>query len=150
MTRERGGAAGLRVADCALRVACRRRGEDDAADDEDERRQPEGDTCNEAERVIDRRADVAVGGGEQGIRPENAVELVRLTTPAGHARRLVRLSEELLRNRGENTLAVATTDRVGCGHTDEKVARVVVSANGTPVPGLERGPARRSASRGSR
>src|SRR3954452_12067695 len=102
MTRERGGAAGLRVADCALRVACRRRGEDDPADDEDERRQPEGDACDEAERVIDRGADVAVGGGEQGIRPENAVELVRLATPAGHALRLVGLSEELVRNRGED------------------------------------------------
>jgi hypothetical protein len=43
----------------------------DARDDEDERRQPERVDGGEAERVVDRGADVAVGGGEERRRAEH-------------------------------------------------------------------------------
>ena len=66
--------AGLRVAHRPLRVRGGRRGEDEAADDEDERREPERDPGDEAERVVDRRADVAVSGREQRRRPKHPLE----------------------------------------------------------------------------
>ena len=77
-------AAGLRVADRALGVGRRRRGEDQPADQEDERRQPERDRRGDAERVVDRRADVAVRGREERRRPEHALEPLLLPpTPGG-------------------------------------------------------------------
>ena len=74
VAREARGAAGLRVADGAFGVRQRGGGEDQAGDDEDERRQAEREDGGDAERVVDRRADVAVGGGEERGRTEDAVE----------------------------------------------------------------------------
>ena len=48
------------------------------------RRQAEREERGYAEGVVDRRADVAVRGGEEGVRPEDALELVRLATPSCH------------------------------------------------------------------
>ena len=45
---------------------------------EDERRQAGGERGDEAERVVDRRADVAVGGREQRVDPEHALQSVEL------------------------------------------------------------------------
>ena len=96
--RERRGAAGLGVAHRSLGVRRGRRGEDEAADDEDERRQAERDARRQAERVVDRRADVAVGGRKEGVRPENAFELVGLPAPPGHARTLVTAADRYRRS----------------------------------------------------
>ena len=89
MPRERRGATGLGIPHRSLGIGRRRRCEDEAADDEDERREAERDACGQAEGVIDRRADVAVGGRKESVRPENAFELVGLPAPPGHARTLV-------------------------------------------------------------
>ena len=48
------------------------------------RRQPEREDGGYAEGVVDRGADVAVRGGEERVRPENALELVRLAAPPCH------------------------------------------------------------------
>ena len=74
-------AAGLGEAHRSLRVRRRRRGEDHARDHEDERRQPERVDRGEAERVVDRGADVAVGGSEERRRPEDALELDLAPSP---------------------------------------------------------------------
>ena len=85
MPREARGAAGLREARRAFRVGRRRRREHDAGDDEDERRQPERVDGREAERVVDRGADVAVGGREERGRAEHALHLDFTPPPAsGH------------------------------------------------------------------
>ena len=84
MPREARGAARLREAHRPLGVRRRRRREEEAGDDEDDRRQPEREEGGYAEGVVDRRADVAVRGGEEGVRPEDALELVRLATPSCH------------------------------------------------------------------
>ena len=81
-------AARLRVEDGALRVGGRRHREHDPRDQEDERRQPERVDGGEAERVVDRRADVAVGGREEGRCPEYPLEL-DLASPATWHRRSV-------------------------------------------------------------
>ena len=73
--REARRAAGLGVADGALGVGRRRAREDEARDQEDERRQPEREDGGDAERVVDRGADVAVRGREERRRPEDALEL---------------------------------------------------------------------------
>ena len=88
--REARGAAGLRVADRALGVRERGCGEEEPGDDEDERRQPEGEDRRDAERVVDRGADVAVRGREERRRPEHALE--PLLAASGHRRTLVRPS----------------------------------------------------------
>ena len=62
---EAGGAAGLRVHHRRLGVGGGGGGEDQAGDDEGDRGQAEGEGGGDAERVVDRGADVAVGGGEQ-------------------------------------------------------------------------------------
>ena len=62
---EAGGPAGLRVHDRRLRVGGRGEGEDHARDHERDRRQPEGERRGDAERVVDRRADVPVRRREQ-------------------------------------------------------------------------------------
>ena len=82
--REARRAAGLGVANRPLRVGRGGRGEDQPRDDEDERRQPERVDGGDAERVVDRRADVAVGRREQRGRPEHPLESVSLAPPAGH------------------------------------------------------------------
>jgi hypothetical protein len=85
---EAGRAAGLRVADGALGV---RRGggrEDHAGDHEHERRQAERVDSGQAERVVDRRADVAVRRREQRGRSEHPLERLLLPAPARHRRRL--------------------------------------------------------------
>src|SRR5205823_4843093 len=58
--------------------------EDEPADDEDDWRQAERDAGDEAERVIDRRADVAVGGREERRRAEDPLEAVTLTPAPWH------------------------------------------------------------------
>ena len=73
--REARRAAGLGEARRSLGVGRGRRGEDHARDHEDERRQPERVGGGEAERVVDRGADVPVGGGEERRRAEHALEL---------------------------------------------------------------------------
>src|SRR5437588_17833 len=55
---------------------------------EDDGRQPEREEGGYAEGVVDRGADVAVRSGEERVRPEDALELVRLATPPCHARML--------------------------------------------------------------
>jgi hypothetical protein len=82
--REARRAARLRVADRALGVRRGGRREDQPADDEDDRRQAERDRGSEAEGVVDRRADVPVGGREQGGRAEDALEPVALSAPPWH------------------------------------------------------------------
>ena len=90
VAREARGAAGLGIADRALRVGGGGGGEDDARDDEDERRQPEREDGREAERVVDRGADVAVGGSEERRRAQHALELDLPSSAAGHRRSLKR------------------------------------------------------------
>ena len=62
---EAGGAAGLGEHHRRLGVGGGGGGEDQAGDDEGDRGQAEGERGGDAERVVDRGADVAVGGGEQ-------------------------------------------------------------------------------------
>ncbi len=95
--REARRAACLRVADGALRVGRRRGDEEDPGDHEDERRQPERERGGQAERVVDRRADVAVRGREERRRAEHPLEAIRLLVPGAprpaglrDGRRLVR------------------------------------------------------------
>ena len=83
--REGGGAAGLRVAHRPLGVGGRGGGEDDPAQQEDDRRQAERERGGDAERVVDRGADVAVGGREERRRAEDALE-ARLADGDGGAR----------------------------------------------------------------
>src|SRR6185437_1253135 len=59
------GAAGLGAEDGRLGVGGGGGGEDQPGDDEGDRGQPEGERGGDAEGVVDRRADVSVGGGEQ-------------------------------------------------------------------------------------
>ena len=89
VAREARRAAGLGEADGALGVGGGGRGEEDAGDHEDERRQPEREDGGDAERVVDRGADVAVRGREERVRTEDALELLR--SPSGHRRTVVRL-----------------------------------------------------------
>ena len=92
VAREARRAARLGEARRALRVGRRGRGEDDPGDDEDERRQAERVERGQAERVVDRGADVAVGGREERGRAEDALELDLAPAVAapGHARNLQR------------------------------------------------------------
>ena len=83
VARERGRAAGLREPDRSLRVGRSSRREDDAGDHEDERRQPECDRRGDAERVVDRRSDIAVRGREERRRAEDALEAL-LSPPPWH------------------------------------------------------------------
>jgi hypothetical protein len=70
-----------------LGVRDRRRSKDEAADHEDERRQPEGDPGNETERVVDRGADVPVGGREERRGSEDALEPLSPSSPPSPKRR---------------------------------------------------------------
>ena len=89
VAREARGATGLGVPHRPLGVRRRGRREDDARDEEDERCQPEREDGREAERVVDRRADVAVRGGEESGRAEHPLHLHFPTAPPpGHARRV--------------------------------------------------------------
>ena len=80
---ERRRAARLGVHRGGLGVGGRRQIEDEAGDDEDDRRQAERERRDEAERVVDRRADVAVGGREEGVDPQHPLEAVQAAF--GHA-----------------------------------------------------------------
>ena len=81
--------AGFRVAHRALAVGGRRAGEDQSGNDEDDRRQAERVDSREAECVVDRGADVPVGGGEERGRAEYPLELHLPTSAAGHRRTLL-------------------------------------------------------------
>ena len=71
-----------------LRVGGGREIEDHPRDHEHDRRQAERIGGDEAERVVDRGADVPVGGREQRARAENAAQSV--LAEAGHSRSLYR------------------------------------------------------------
>src|SRR5262249_49222702 len=77
-------AAGLREAHRPLGIGRSGAREDEARDDEDDRRQAERVDRYDAEGVVDRGADVAVGGREERVRSEDALELLRLATPSCH------------------------------------------------------------------
>src|SRR5438067_7709329 len=104
MPGEAGRTARLGITDGAFGVRRGGRREDQAADDEDERCEAERDPGDEAERVVDRRPDVAVRGGEERGRAEDTLEALALTPAPGHRGRLfpggdaaqddVRLEEE--------------------------------------------------------
>ena len=83
--RERGRAAGLRVHRRGFRVRGGGAVEEEAGDDEDHRRQTERVGRDESERVVDRGADVAVGGGEERVDAQHALEA--LQSPPCHATR---------------------------------------------------------------
>ncbi len=74
----------LRIADRALGVRRSRRCEDHAADDEDDRGEAERDARRQAERVVDRGADVPVGSCEQRRCAQHPLEAMRLSAPPGH------------------------------------------------------------------
>src|SRR5205823_6286008 len=90
-------AARFREPDGSLRIRRRCGGEDQAADDEDERCESERDSRHEPERVVDRGADVPVRGGEEGRRAEHPLESLlpsssaapRLRCRGAHVGRLV-------------------------------------------------------------
>ena len=65
VSREGGGTAGFGEHRRALGVGLGGQHEQPAGEHEDERRQPERVRGDEPERVVDRGADVAVGGGEE-------------------------------------------------------------------------------------
>ena len=92
---EAGRAAGLRVAGGSFGVGRGRGREDDPGDDEDERRQAKRVRGGEAERVVDRGADVPVGGCEERRCPEHALELDLASAPAGHRASLETREAEL-------------------------------------------------------
>ena len=75
------GAAGLGIANGALRIRRGSSGEDEPADEKDERRQSERDSGDQPERVVDRGADVAVSSREERRSPEHAFERL-LASPA--------------------------------------------------------------------
>ena len=60
-------------------------------DEEDDRREPERVARDEAERVVDRRADVAVGGREERVDPEHALQAVESAFGHGYRRRSLEL-----------------------------------------------------------
>src|SRR6185437_2764939 len=93
MTGEAGGTARLGIENRPLGVGRSRRREDQPADHEDERRQPERDSGDEPERVVDRGADVAVGSRKQGRRAKHPLQPL-LTTPSRHGRMLCRETAE--------------------------------------------------------
>ena len=74
---ERRGAAGLGEARRRLGVGRRREREDHARDRERDRRHPPGVERRDAEGVVDRRADVAVGGREQVPHAEDGGQAMR-------------------------------------------------------------------------
>ncbi len=114
--REARRAARLRVVDGPLRVGRRGGGEDHAADDEDDRRQAERDPRGQPERVVDRRADVAVRGREERRSAEHAFEAVALPTPPGHGPMLLGWSVPERRPAGTNgTSWYGTLERITCG-----------------------------------
>ena len=90
---ERGRAAGLGVHRRALGVGGGGRGEDQPRNQEHDRRHPKRVDRDEAERVVDRAAHVAVGGAEEGARPEDALQPLVLRPPFRHAGRKLQAAE---------------------------------------------------------
>ena len=84
---ERRGAARLREHRGSLGVGLRGEREQAAREDENERRQPERVRRHKAERVVDRRADVAVRRREQPGHPDRAAQAA-LDHPGHLAHRL--------------------------------------------------------------
>ena len=121
VAREARGAAGLREAHRALGV---RRGggrEEEAGDDEDDRRQPEREDRDYAERVVDRRADVAVRGGEERVRSEDALELLGLATPSCHGGTVFRAAVAPARLPATGPVAIIT--RHGASRSSRRTSR---------------------------
>ena len=84
MPGEARGAAGLREHHRRLGVGRRRGGEDQARDDEGDRRQAKRKRRRDAKRVVDRGANVAVGGGEQRADAVDAAQRFVARDPLGH------------------------------------------------------------------
>ena len=82
------GAAGLRVHHGRLGIGGGGRGEDQPGDHEGDRREAEGEGGGDAERVVDRGADVAVGGREQRADAVDAAQRFVPGDALGHLRRL--------------------------------------------------------------
>jgi hypothetical protein len=80
-----GGAAGLGEVGGRLRVCHRGHDEDDPGDQEGNRGQAEREDGDEAKRVIDGGADVAVGGRRECPRAEHALEADAFGPEPGHA-----------------------------------------------------------------
>jgi hypothetical protein len=78
VSRERGGASGLRNHRGALGVGLRGEREQAARDHEDDRRQSERVGGDDPERVVDRRPDVPVRGREQATDADAAAQSVSL------------------------------------------------------------------------
>ncbi len=77
--------ARLRVHGRGLGVGGRGQVEDEAGDDEHHRREAEREGGDEPERVVDRRADVPVGGREERVDAQDALEAVE--SAFGHVAR---------------------------------------------------------------
>ncbi len=113
VAREAGRAARLRVHRRRLRVGGGGQVEDESGDDEDDRRQAEREARHQPEGVVDRAADVAVGGREEGVDPEHALEAVEATL--GHLGVLLRMLERdaaAPRLRGRGALAAGSRSSV--------------------------------------
>ena len=82
--RERRRAAGLGEPGGGLRVGDGREEEDGARDEERDRGQAQRVGGDQAQRVVDRRPDVAVGRREQRRRPEDSVQTPGLAALHGH------------------------------------------------------------------
>ena len=127
VAREARRAARFRIPDRPLGIRGRRRREEDAGDDEDERRQPEGEECGDAEGVVDRRSDVSVRRREKRVRSEDALEVLLLAAPPGHAVTVVRLP-------ANGPVAIIT--RQGASRRMERTSSG--NARRKPEPGLDR------------
>ena len=125
---EAGGAAGLRVHHGRLGVGGGGGGEDQPGDDEGDRGQAEGEGGGDAERVVDRGADVAVGGGEQGADAVDAAQRFVSGDSLGHLELPERTPTEY-------------TDAAGPPHVGRVRARPARRSRRAPAPA----PARRAA-----
>ena len=84
VSREAGGSSGLREHHRPFDVGGGGADEDQPRDHERERGQPERERGDDAERVIDRGADVAVGGAEQGAGAVDALQGLVSMDALGH------------------------------------------------------------------
>src|SRR5581483_9598157 len=130
----------------ALRVGRGGAREDEARDDEDDRREAKRVERDDAERVVDRRADVPVRSREERIRPEDALELVGLSPAPRHRRDCIGRR----RWRGARSLAPLRAGRGPCGAGSGAVLSCSRAREGRTVAGRARaGRARRRSYRRS-
>ena len=100
VARERGGAAGLGEHRGALGVGLGGQHEQPAREHEHERRQPERVRGDQPERVVDRGADVAVGGREQAGDADRSAQSCSVGAPS--ARRYRRPARRTASGHGES------------------------------------------------